>query len=332
MSSVTFNFLINCSDAEIAGFERLNIPPGEDIPLDLIDTWNIEWCWSIQTYLLLKARKNLRVTCSNKLMDGVINIVHSTQLYELGGDSAKFIVCTQADFPRRPWAHYHIVQNKAQLESACAYIPHWIQPYLVKRDAARSGVKTVAYVGQIWNGNLAGSVEEWQELFRPHGLEFITRENGAWNDMSGIDVAIGIRSFDTNPHNTKPPSKLINAWHARIPFIGGYDSAFSQVGVPGEDYLLAKSQEEVLAAVLKLKWDTKLYDQLVANGLKKAVMYTNGRIGTIWEEVLTGAVYERFVQWQSRPTFEKARFKTLLSIGQLERRSKALVKKIVQTP
>lgn len=332
MSQVTFNFLINCSDAAIAGFEQLDVPPGEDISLDLIHTWDIEWCWSIQTYLLLKARKQLKVTCSNKLVDGVINIVHSTQLYELGGDSSKFIVCTQADFPKRPWAHYHIVQNKAQVEASCSYIPHWIQPFLIKRDAQRNGIKTVAYVGQIWNGNLAGSVAEWTDLFKPHGLEFVTRENGAWNDMSEIDVAFGIRSFNTNPHNTKPPSKLINAWHARVPFIGGYDSAFSQVGIPGEDYLLAKSPEEVVAAVLKLKSDPQLYQQLVANGIKKSALYTTDTIAAIWEQVLTGPVMERYEHWKSRPAFEKARFKTLLGIGNLERKSKALVKKIVHTP
>jgi hypothetical protein len=222
------------------------------------------------------------------------------------------------------------VQNKEQEGINSTFIPHWLQPELLQRNPNREGVRKVAYVGQLWNGNFAGTIEEWKAVFEPHGIEFTTLGSNEWNNLSEIDVLVGIRTFNTNTHNTKPPSKLLNAWHGRIPFIGGYDSAFVQVGTPGKDYLVAKNLDEVLEAVLNLKNNPKLYQEIVANGTKKAQEFTTEKIAETWEKVLTGEVARRYQQWKARPTFEKARFNTLLGIGALEGSSKAMVKKIVK--
>lgn len=323
MTAVKYNFVIDCPDAALAEYRNKKV---EEIG-SIVEKSYLGWC--LQTYLFLSQRKKLEVICSNRLLKDAINIVHSDQLLEAKGTSSHFIVCVQADYPPRQWAQYHLVQNKAQLRSNTSFIPFWLQPGLMKRDSNRTGVQRIAYSGQISNGNLAGSAATWKQLFDPHGIEFVTIPNGSWHDLRSIDVLVGIRSFDARPHNTKPATKLFNAWHAQIPFIGGYDSAFQQVGKPGEDYLLAKTQEEVVAAVLQLRNNPQLYATLVQNGREKAKQYSIETISETWEEVLSGPVQQRYEQWKSRPAFERTRFNAMLNMGVLFHESKQLVKKVI---
>lgn len=324
MTDLKYNFIINFPDSEMEKY--LNADVSRDI--GIFSRYDLEWC--LQAYLILKKRNNLSVICTNRLMNNAVNIIHASQLLEVKGNPSQFIVCIQADFQHTLWAHYHIVQNKANNYSNSSCVPLWLQPGLIKRDASRQGVKRVAYAGQIYNGNLAGSEEMWTKLFKQHDIEFTTLPSGACNDLREIDVLIGIRSFDANPYDKKPPSKLINAWHANIPFIGGYDSAYKQVGEVGKDYLIAKSPQETLAAVLKLRDDPQLYNKLVTNGAKKAPLYTEETIAKSWEDILSGPVLNRYNQWLSRPKIESYRFNALLNVGLAQQQTKRLVKKILK--
>jgi hypothetical protein len=149
--------------------------------------------------------------------------------------------------------------------------------------------------------------------------------------LHDIDVLIGIRSFDTNPYDNKPPSKLINAWHSQIPFVGGHDSAFKQVGKPDHDYLLAGNPQEVLEAVLKLKADDALYSKLVGNGIKNAMSYTTETIASDWENILTNPVSVRYRQWLAQPQYEKAKFRMIHAFGMSVQNCKILAKNILQS-
>jgi hypothetical protein len=294
---------------------------------ELIKGANLEW--TLQAYLVLKQRNNLQVLCSNTFIPGCINLIHSYDLIKLKGTAKDFIVCIKGEFPWRRWAHYHIVQNQTEVRANSSALTLWVQPGLKKRNSQRKGVTTVAYAGQTWNGNFAGSVDTWSSLFKPYGIEFVSLPTGQCHDLSQIDVLIGIRSFDTNPYNAKPPSKLINAWHAHIPFIGGYDSAFKQVGTPGQDYLLAKTPQEVLQAVLALRDNQELYHTLVNNGIKKAALYTRDTIAQKWEDILTGPVAKRYQQWNQRRSYEHSRFEALSKFEGIKHESKQLLKKFI---
>lgn len=318
-----FNFVINCTDTELQTYGQLDVEKDAAV----FCRWDLEW--GLQTYLHLKSRNKIPVQLSNKLAKNAINIVHSAQLMFDGGTPEDFIVCIRADFPKRDWAHFHIVQNLLQLGPDTAPTLLWVQPGLIPRDENRNSVQRVAYAGQTYNGNLAGTEHTWQSLFAEKGIEFTTLPAGDCFDLHDIDVLIGIRSFDKNPHQTKPPSKMINAWHARIPFVGGYDSAFSQYGVPEEDYLRVQSAEETLEAVLRLKIDPQLYAKLVANGAKKAVGMTNEAIAAAWEKTLTGPVMERYKRWQSNLPYEKSRFKALKRYSVLKHNARQVIKAVV---
>lgn len=321
MSNVKYNFVIDCSDETIEYYSsQFNV----EVPSEIIARPDL--CWCLQSYLILRKKTDLQLLCSNKLRPDCINIVHSAQLLKLKGTSSHFITCVKADFPRREWAHYHLVQNKNQILSNTSYIPFWITPGLIKRDITRKGVRRIAYAGQTFNGNLAGTANSWEKLFEKEGLEFVAMEKNSWHDLSSIDVLIGIRSFDSNLHDSKPPSKLINAWHANIPFIGGYDSAYVQVGSPGVDYLRVKTPQETLQAVLRLKNDPKFYTDIVQKGSVKAIDYTTEKIAKIWEQVLLGPVFYRFEEWKMRPKYEWVKFNSMLDVGLVKHQVKQIIK------
>ena len=323
MKKVNFNFIIDCTSEELNEYQLINL----DKDAQKVVGAKLEW--NLQAYLILKQRGNLNVTCSNHFVPGCINIIHSDGLINLRGTSKDFIVCVKGDFPWRKWAHYHIVQNQNELKTNTSFLPLWVQPGLIKRNADRKGVSRVAYAGQTWNGNLAGTEETWTSLFKPHGIEFVNLPTGACHNLRDIDVLIGIRSFDDKPYNSKPPSKLVNAWHAHIPFIGGHDSAFKQVGTPGKDYLLATTPGEVLNAVLQMRDDPNLYQSLVNNGIEKATQFTREAIAKKWENILTGPVVERLNQWEQRQDFERNRFTSLSRFDSMKHQSKQLIKKII---
>ncbi len=319
-----FNFIIDSTDRSLEEYIRIGIQD----PVKVFTRGDLNWC--LQTYLILAKRNELPVKCSDKLCSDSINIIHSDQLLKMKGDSSQFIVCIRADYPKRRWAHFHIVQNKKQLEENTSYVPHWVQPGLIKRDESREGVTRVAYAGEIFNGNLAGSVEQWKKLFGPHNIEFVTLEGGSWHNLKDIDVLIGIRGFNSQTYDTKPPTKLFSAWHANIPFVGGKDSAFSQVGTPGEDYILAKTPEEALAAVLQLRDNPALYSKLVQKGRQKVSEYNESSIADQWVKILTGPVMSRYDLWKSRQGYEQNRFNIKQRIGLTEHELKHAIKSLIK--
>lgn len=326
MSFVTFNFVVDLPDAELDLYiNTMDI----ETPTEIAAVPDVGWC--LQTYLILKKLTDLTLTCSNTLKENCVNIIHSDRLLKYRGNSAHFIVSVQGDFPRRIWAHYHIVQNKNQVGSNKSFVPFWLTPGLKKRNPDRHSVLRIAYAGQTFNGNLAGTENAWNELFEKHGVEFVTIAKDAWHDLSEIDVLLGIRDFDSRPHNTKPPSKLINAWHAQIPFIGGYDSAFTQVGSPGRDFLRVKTPREALEALLLLKNNAKVYQDFIVEGNKKAAQYTTETIAKAWQNILMGPVLTRYKKWNSAKGYEKLRFNVMLALGVWQHEAKQVIKKLVKS-
>jgi hypothetical protein len=312
-----FNFVVGRSTDALSRLTRI-----VDLA-DLVDTDSAEAAaifadgelvWCLQTYIVLANRGNLAVSCTNRLDDGSVNIVHSDRLLNIRGRPSAFVVCARADYPKRHWAQYHIVQNRAQVARNTSYIPHWVQPGLKKRDPARRDVRRVGYAGQI-SRNLAGSVAEWEALFQPHGIEFVLLPKESWHDLRAIDVLVGVRSFDGKRHDTKPPSKLFNAWHAEIPFIGGSDSAFRQVGTPGRDYIAVRSKQQVIDAVLALRADPSRYRGIVESGKQRAQIYCNARIAEAWERVMTEDIARRHARWRAASGRERTAFHAMRSFG-----------------
>jgi hypothetical protein len=288
-----FNFVVPAdSDDELDALCRLD--PDRD--------WNRftggVFCWTLLTGLILKQR-GLPVLLSRESRADAINLAHAVQLRRIPPRTDRFVVSLQADYPRIPWAQLHVVQNPAQLGSAAAYwMPHWPQPGLVPRDPSRRGVRCAAYAGrEYW---LAGSPDSWRRALAELGIEFRMMEPDGWNDLSGVDILLAIRSFDRKTYRGQPPTKLLNAWHAGIPLVAGNDSAFAAVGRPGEDYLSVTTRDEAIEAIRRLKDDPSFHDRIVTHGRARAAEYTRDRIADRWSEFLQGAACAAYETWRRR--------------------------------
>jgi len=252
-------------------------------------------CWALQTFLLL-TQAGIKATLANNIVPGRINLVHSSLLAGLATEPKAFVVSLQADYPRVPWADFHVVQNQHQASApTSAWVPLWPQPGLISRCSKRSGVTNIAFAGRpVW---LASTRELWSVELNKLGLSFDVLGPKNWNDYSQADVLIGIRSFDGSPYYERPPSKLVNAWHARVPLIGGTDSAFEQIGTPGVDYLRATSFADVLGYLARLKNNSTFYEKLVLAGTARSGDFSRASICDRWEQLLTAEIIPAFDSW-----------------------------------
>jgi Glycosyl transferases group 1 len=282
--------------------------------------------WCLQTFLELRDR-GLPVALMSEPQTGAVNFLHVRDLWREKPARGRFVVSIQADYAAVPWTTVNIVQNQRQADQSRSFwIPHWPQPGLVPRSEERRGVRCVAYAGN--ETGLAGSEAEWSWALKACNIEFRFLRCDAWNDYSQIDVLIAVRSFDRSRHTNKPPSKLLNAWHAGIPLVAGYDSAFEQVGRPGADYLRVDTLEGAIHAIRRLRDDPGLYHSLVEAGAERAREYTRDRIGDAWETLLSGPVSRRYVRWQKNKFVAELRERMLYRAWRAARRLRSVARQV----
>ncbi|MBX7539819.1 glycosyltransferase family protein [Qipengyuania sphaerica] len=267
---------------------------------------NGDLCWTVQTWCRLRDMDVGGIEIATRPAEGRINLAKSKTLSRSGANPALFQVSIQADYPRILWAQFHIQQNADQLceDSALQYL--WPQAGIIPRDPDRRGVKRVGFLGSI-EGNLASSVDDWSQLLARRGIEFVARDPSRWHDFSDLDVVIGLRSFGHSRHSRKPANKLINAWIAGVPFIGGSDSAYSQAGTAGVDHLLAHNREEVASQVDRLCNHPELYDELVEAGRHKTRKFSIERLASQWVGMLEGPIAARYREWEANLSRERRR-------------------------
>jgi hypothetical protein len=254
------------------------------------------WIWCLQTFLELRNR-GLPVSLMSEPEAGAVNFMHVRQLSRQKPTPDAFFVSIQADYAAIPWTSANIVQNQLQADQKRSFwVPHWPHPALIPRSPARDRVECVAYSGNPQG--LAGSEEKWSTALRCAGIEFRNLSSDAWSNYSDVDVLLGVRSFDRTRYTYKPPSKLLNAWHARIPLVAGFDSAFAQVGRPGCDYLRVRTFDEAIETIRLLRENADLYRAVVNAGAERALEYTRDRIGDAWERLLSGVIAARFAKWK----------------------------------
>ena len=267
---------------------------------------NGDLCWTVQTWCRLRDMDVGGIEIATEPAQGRINLAKSKTLSRRGPDADLFQVSIQADYPRILWAEFHIQQNADLLCEDGALQHLWPQAGIIPRDPLRKDVKRVGFLGKL-DGNLAASADVWKRALAERGLEFVARAPERWHDFFDLDVAIGLRSFGHARHSRKPANKLVNAWIARTPFVGGSDSAFAQVGTAGIDHLLAHTLEEALVQIDRLRHEAGLYEEIVAAGRRKAKRFSVERLASEWVGLLEGPVSARYRQWEAHPQRERGR-------------------------
>jgi hypothetical protein len=290
------NFVVPASDArtgELAGWKMFN---------------DGRYCWSGLSYVqLCKATSSVQL--SERACADCVNIAHVRLWTEQRSVPNVFVVACEADWPRLPWAHIHVVQNRLQVRGHNTFwMPLWPQMGLVARNPERAGVRKVGYLGRVDRPDELCKIED---AFRANGLDFVVKGEDSWNDFSDMDVSISLRFLEPYRIRRKPPTKLINAWLAEVPFVAMDEPAYRQIARNGDDYIGVKNPEEVVRAVLRLRADPSLYEKLVENGKAKAKEYGWEATTRRWIELLEGPVRERFELWKSRPVYEVVRSRLL---------------------
>ncbi|MGD1149260.1 MAG: glycosyltransferase [Thermoanaerobaculaceae bacterium] len=254
--------------------------------------------WILQTYLRLR-RLGYPVALANTVPSRGLVVYHKEEqqlvLERLGPGAAPVLIAVRGDFRSADAADFEILQNGCFADGDRAFfIPHWPQPGLIRRDAARgTRVSRIAFKG--YAGNLAADFRsaEFARFLRDNALEFACDAVvddasdhpilADWHDYREVDVALALRP---GRHTHKPASKLQNAWLAGVPAVLSPDSAYRELRRSPLDYLEARSVEEAKAAVLRLRSNPDLYRRMVENGRERARDFTVEKVTDRWVQLL----------------------------------------------
>lgn len=264
---------------------------GINIPFQENDGGVTYQSWIYQTWVLLQ-RADIYCRLLHCLPAKGIFISQSQSVPPWFTPSEKvFFIDVPADGPPHEKAHLHLVQNKTQLSTLpkSHFMPHWPQPHLMKRDPNRGDrFEHVVYFGSPFNISKELTTDTWCERLKKElGITFrFLDRSDSWHDYRHVDAVIAIRSFSKLIHHNKPAAKLYNAWLAGVPFIGGCDSAYATDGIPGKNYLVAETPEEVFFHLKKLKEDRDFRNMLVSEGEKSGENFTQQATLQRWKELL----------------------------------------------
>lgn len=274
------------------------------------------WIWTLQTYLQLRKRGH-EYTLFREMPSAGIILSHRDFLHgSIVPNPEQLVVCLKADRATHPFAQLHIVQNERDLQNPrmtqllfdSIYIPHWPQPGLLPRSNTRGDCfETVGYFGN--KGELAKDfcTDEFRETMSTRGFDWVTVESHHWHDYREIDVVLAVRDFN-QPHDSKPASKLVNAWLAGVPAIVGPESAFHCVGREKEDCFNVRSLPEVFQALELLRRDKDLRAHLVQNGLRRSQSFTAHVIAEQWQRAIHNEIPALYFDWKALSTARRRLF------------------------
>jgi hypothetical protein len=274
--------------------------------------------WILQTYLHLHDRNFLCQLVTTMPKEGIVVTFRDFLEDSFQPSSKLLLVCVRADVDRHPYSQLHIVQNPYQSipkrltelwESH--YIPHWPQPALISRNPQRGDTfENVTFLGNEVNFAPEFQNPQWYEGLDRLGLQLQKKLNRCeWNDFSSTDVFLSVRYMGTKTScGGKPASKLYNAWHAGVPAIFGYESAYRFERKNELDYIEATSLDEVIIALSRLKEDKQLRHKIVKNGLIRAEETQSEIIARKWENFLLNIAIPAYQDWCSMTPLQQQLF------------------------
>ena len=262
--------------------------------------WNSVYCWTLQTYIRLKADGFPCELTGSMPSSGIVLAHRSSLPFNLQPKPRLLIINLKADHDQHPYAQLQIVQNRQEYVRNGYYIPLWPQPELIPRDVARGNrFENVAYFGI--EKNLAPELKDksWQEQLNALGLRWhVVSSSDSWHDYSNVDVVLAVRSFDPKEdYRWKPATKLYNTWHAGVPAILGCDSAFRAERKSELDYLEVASVHDTVLALKRLRDDQELRYAMVENGRVRAEETQPEKLVNQWRNFLIDIAVPTYHRW-----------------------------------
>jgi hypothetical protein len=259
--------------------------------------------WVVLTYLQLR-RRGLCASISNAPAAERINILDGISFAARPAPANLFYVGCRGD------GHYpglcQVVIRQNGLESPgqpSFYIPQWTQPAIIPRASARTGIRTLGFLGHA-EINLARPFKDpaFAARLRSLGCELIVRgkseDRVSWHDYSDLDLILAVRDIPPSHLQLKPVNKLTNAWAAGVPALLGPEPAIEAIRRSRLDYIPVITPADVFGALATLRETAGLYQRMVAHGRSRAAEFDDDAVANRWFAVLD-QVRERFRDWRS---------------------------------
>lgn len=282
-------FFFDCDDATLAAW-RAFVPDADPARLVLGEDY-----WIALTYARLRD-SGLSVRLDNRLPDAgtvVFYAGHKRALWRRHdrGNRA-LLVSVRSD--RRPvgFADAEIVQNAASADGRHAFhLPHWPQPGLRPRDAARgTALRTLLFPGTPQNLHPDFASRRWHDFLAERGIAFRQQDGArptAWPDYREVDALLAIRPSGAQLVRNKPAWKLFNAWLAGVPAILGPEAGYRELREDPLDYLEAHDLGGAMAAVERL-CEPATYAAMVEHGRQRGRAFTTEATVARWRALLDG--------------------------------------------
>jgi hypothetical protein len=282
---------------------------------------------TVRTYIELR-RDGFPCELTDELRPDAIVVTHTDFLPHTGSDAdspwkrrgrlddamrSAFVLCYQADRPRHPYAHVHLVQNGADATHNghsvlgrlagldLRYLPLWTQPGLLPRRQTRGDEFTeVVFFGIPGELDPGLADPVWHERLRRRGFNFRIADVADWHDYRDVDVVVAVRSFDYPGQLwRKPPSKLFNAWIAGVPAVLGRESAYRAERRSDLDFIEVLSRQGVEDALERLRADPELRARMIANGRERALEIDDVALTRRWRRMLEDDAIPGYEAWKA---------------------------------
>lgn len=261
--------------------------------------------WLLQTWANLRRAGVAAELATDFPTNGLVIALASTLPPAFQAPPKAFLLGVVADGLPHPAAHLHILQNPAHARRLpnAVFMPHWPHPALRPRKPARS----VRWEHLDFFGdprNLAAELKDAaipEQISAQTGLMLRMRPAEEWGDYSETDAVVAIRDFQRRAHLSKPPTKLLNAWLAGVPFLGGWESAHVRLGRPGVDCLLCPSLQSLFAHLQLLTKRPNLREQLATAGQIRSREFNREAILKRWQNLLLESAPVTAKRWERLP-------------------------------
>ncbi|MDX2230652.1 MAG: glycosyltransferase [Leptolyngbyaceae cyanobacterium bins.349] len=264
--------------------------------------------WIVQTYLQLKCR-GLDVHLVPRFIPGAICVVSREELMKRhlwkSLPFQSYLVVCQQDRPRPAICEHRIVQNRLNvLTERDHYMPHWSQPDLQVRQPERGDrLQNLVFKGRWYYLPEAYKSEAFIAQLQAIGIQFSTDADyhvdlQAWTDYATADGLLAVRQRSDQYLESKPPTKLINAWMAGCPALLGPEPAYQELRRSELDYLEVHSPEDVIQALQQLQAEPKRYRAMIENGWQRAKEFTPDHLAQQWRDLLAGPIAQGYEQWR----------------------------------
>jgi hypothetical protein len=275
--------------------ERLDEPEIARAPMRFVGGRN---SWIAQTFLRLRPSLEARgwqVTAGPQVVPGAITVAHRDDANDFveRRDEA-FLVVVRADRAPVVACDFAIVQNGLAPRGNERFVPLWPQPGLLGRDESRgTRIERLAYHGRTpavpaWFGDPA---LHWQLADR--GVRFDVREAN-WEDYAQVDVAVAAREEAPGVLETKPATKLYNAWLAGVPMLAYPEPAYCELRQAAIDFIAIHDGNDLLRSIDLLRANPRLYAAMVANGRRRGTDFTIEAIRQRWLDLFDDEIIPAF--------------------------------------